>query len=56
MVVGPRIKVKTEFMDTHGVKAVQEVVEEAVQLKIEYLHFMLFQQKTGADPKRKLAF
>ena len=36
----------------HGVKAVQEVVEEAVQLKIEYLISMLFQLKTGVDPKR----
>ena len=41
---------------SYGVKAVQEVVEEAVQLNIEYLHSMHFQQKIGADPKRKLVF
>ena len=55
MVVGPRIKGKNRINGhSYGVKAVQEVVEEAVQLKIDYLTLYAFSTENWSRPQEEI--
>ena len=45
---------KRIFGHKNGIKAVQKVVEESVELKYDTLLFMLFQQKIGIVQVKKL--
>ena len=41
---------------SHGVRAVQEVVEEAVQLKVEYLTLYAFSTENWSRPKSEIKY
>ena len=56
MVVGLSMGKNRIHGHNHGVKAVQEVVEEAVQLKIKYLTLYAFSTENWSRPQEEIGF